>query len=141
MAYPSSESTGGASRPTSSITSPQIKSRSRAQSISSDRPSNGGNALMSPPVSISPEAAFIAASAASQIVTNDHDNHANQWYDQHGIEPSGETAMVSVAALQLVNNFLDQLLFGFLSIARSTSLSALRPAVTEVLKPDRKSVV
>lgn len=135
MAYPSSESTGGASRPTSSITSPQIKSRSRAQSISSDRPSNGGNALMSPPVSISPEAAFIAASAASQIVTNDHDNHANQWYDQHGIEPSGETAMVSVAALQLVNNFLDQLLFGFLSIARSTSLSALRPAVTEVLKP------
>lgn len=90
---------------------------------------------MSPPLVISPEAAYIAASAASQIVTNDHDNHANQWYDQHGIEPSGETAMVSIAALQLVNNFLDQLLFGFLSIARSTSLSALRPAVTEVLKP------
>ena len=90
---------------------------------------------MSPPLVISPEAAYIAASAASQIVTNDHDNHANQWYDQHGIEPSGETAMVSGAALQLVNNFLDQLLFGFLSIARSTSLSALRPAVTEVLKP------
>lgn len=90
---------------------------------------------MSPPLSISPDAAFIAASAASQIVTNDHDNHANTWYDQHGIEPSGETAIVSNAALQLVNNFLDQLLFSFLSIARSTSLAALRPAVTEVLKP------
>jgi hypothetical protein len=84
---------------------------------------------------VSPEAAFIAASAASQIVTNDHDSHAETWYDQHGIEPSGETAAVSPAALQLVNNFLDQLLFNFLSVARSTTLSALRPAVTEVLKP------
>ncbi|CAK7202977.1 hypothetical protein SEUCBS139899_005704 [Sporothrix eucalyptigena] len=134
MAYPSSES-GSASRPVSSITSPQQKSRSRAPSISSDRPSTIGHGLMSPPLSISPEAAFIAASAASQIVTNDHDNHANTWYDQHGIEPSGETALVSNSALQLVNNFLDQLLFSFLSIARSTSLAALRPAVTEVLKP------
>jgi hypothetical protein len=35
----------------------------------------------------------------------------------------------------LVNAFLDQLLFNFLSTARSTSLSSLRPAVTEVLKP------
>ena len=90
---------------------------------------------MSPPLSVSPEAAFIAASAASQIVTNDHDSHADAWYDQHGIEPSGETALVSPAALQLVNNFLDQLLFNFLSVARSTSLNSLRPAVSEVLKP------
>lgn len=90
---------------------------------------------MSPPLSVSPEAAFIAASAASQIVTNDHDSHADTWYDQLGIEPSGETALVSPAALQLVNNFLDQLLFNFLSISRSTTLSALRPAVSEVLKP------
>jgi len=90
---------------------------------------------MSPPLSVSPEPAFIAASAGSQIVTNDHDSHAETWYDQHGIEPSGETAVVSPAALQLVNNFLDQLLFNFLSVSRSTTLSALRPAVTEVLKP------
>jgi hypothetical protein len=84
---------------------------------------------------VSPEAAFIAASAASQIVTNDHDSHAEAWYDQHGIEPSGDAAAVSPAALQLVNNFLDQLLFNFLSISRSTALSVLRPAVSEVLKP------
>lgn len=90
---------------------------------------------MSPPLSVSPEAAFIAASAASQIVTNDHDSHADTWYDQHGIEPSSEPILVSPAALQLVNNFLDQLLFNFLSVARSTNLSALRPAVSEVLKP------
>ncbi|KAK0638900.1 hypothetical protein B0T16DRAFT_394728 [Cercophora newfieldiana] len=112
-----------------------LPSRSRAQSISSDRPSTIAYSFMSPPLSVSPEAAFIATSAASQIVTNDHDSHADTWYDQHGVEPSGETAAVSPAALQLVNNFLDQLLFNFLSIARSTSLSALRPAVSEVLKP------
>lgn len=90
---------------------------------------------MSPPLSVSPEPVFIAASAASQIVTNDHDSHADIWYDQHGIEPAGETALVSQEALQLVNNFLDQLLFNFLQTSRATTLAALRPAVTEILKP------
>lgn len=109
---------------------------SRSHSISSDRPSvTGYGGLLSPPVSISPEPAFIAASAASQIVTNDHDSHSDTWFDQHGIEPSGETALVAPAALKLVNRFLDQLLFNFLSVARSTSLASLRPAVSEVLKP------
>ncbi|KAK3328520.1 hypothetical protein B0T19DRAFT_449961 [Cercophora scortea] len=125
------------SRPSSGVASPSHKpsSRSRAQSISSDKPSTIGNSFMSPPLSVSPEAAFIAASAASQIVTNDHDSHADSWYDQHGIEPSGETALVSPGALQLVNSFLDQLLFNFLCTSRSTTLSSLRPAVSEVLKP------
>jgi hypothetical protein len=91
--------------------------------------------VMSPPLSASPEAAFIAASAASQIVTNDHDSHADTWYDQHGFQPSGETVLVSLAALRLVNGFLDHLLFNFLSRSGSTTLAALRPAVTEVLKP------
>ncbi|KAG4435933.1 hypothetical protein IFR05_008590 [Cadophora sp. M221] len=108
----------------------------RSQSISSDRPSLGGfGGLLSPPSAISPDPAFIAASAASQIVTNDHDSHADTWFDQHGIEPSGETALVAPPALRLVNRFLDQLLFNFLSISRSTSLASLRPAVAEVLKP------
>ncbi|KAK0670572.1 hypothetical protein QBC41DRAFT_73669 [Cercophora samala] len=126
-----------APRSSSGMASPQRipPSRSRAQSISSDRPSTVAHSLMSPPLAVSPEPAFIAASAASQIVTNDHDSHAEAWYDQHGIEPSGETAAVSPAALQLVNSFLDQLLFNFLCVSRSTALSALRPAVSEVLKP------
>ncbi|KAK3309184.1 uncharacterized protein B0T15DRAFT_133239 [Chaetomium strumarium] len=126
-----------ASRPSPGAVSPspRMPSRSRTQSISSDRPSTVAHSLMSPPLSVSPEPAFIAASAASQIVTNDHDSHAETWYDQHGIEPSGETAAVSPGALQLVNNFLDQLLFNFLCTSRSTALSTLRPAVTEVLKP------
>ncbi|KAK4645275.1 hypothetical protein QC761_200170 [Podospora bellae-mahoneyi] len=126
-----------APRSSSGMASPQRipSSRSRALSISSDRPSTVAHSLMSPPLTVSPEPAFIAASAASQIVTNDHDSHAEAWYDQHGIEPSGETAAVSPAALQLVNSFLDQLLFNFLCVSRSTALSALRPAVSEVLKP------
>ncbi|EFX02600.1 hypothetical protein CMQ_2529 [Grosmannia clavigera kw1407] len=132
MSRPSNEA--GAPRPASGLAS-HNNIRSRAHSISSDRPSTVGYGLMSPPISVSPEAAFIAASAASQIVTNDHDSHANTWYDEHGIEPSGETAIVTNAALQLINNFLDQLLFSFLSLSHSTSLAALRPAVTEVLKP------
>lgn len=136
---PPSLESGSSSRPSTSAAPPppklQMTSRSRTQSISSDRPSTIAHSFMSPPLTVSPEAAFIAASAASQIVTNDHDSHADAWYDQHGLEPSGEAAAVSPAALQLVNSFLDQLLFNFLAIARSTSLSALRPAVSEVLKP------
>jgi hypothetical protein len=109
---------------------------SRSHSISSDKPSlNGFSSLLSPPTTISPDPAFIAASAASQIVTNDHDSLADAWFDQHGIEPSGETALVAPPALKLVNRFLDQLLFNFLSTSRSTSLGSLRPAVSEVLKP------
>lgn len=109
----------------------------RSPSVSSDHPSSVANlvGLLSPPASVSPEAAFIAVSAASQIVTNDHDSQSEAWLDQHGIEPSGETALVSPPALKLVNRFLDQLLFNFLSISRSTSLTGLRPAVSEVLKP------
>lgn len=109
--------------------------RSRTQSISSDRPSTIGYGFVLPPLTVSPEAAFIAPSAASQIITNDHDSHADAWYDQNGIEPATETAMVSSQALHLVNGFLDQLLYNFLQVAKSTNLAALRPAVIEVLKP------
>ncbi|KAL6859687.1 hypothetical protein J3F83DRAFT_322361 [Trichoderma novae-zelandiae] len=134
------------SRPTSSINaSHQVRSQSissdrpsrqsRSQSISSDRPSITGHSFFTPPLSVSPEASFIASTAASQIITNDHDGQRNPWYDQHGVEPSREAALISPAALQLVNSFLDQLLLNFLQVARSTTLSALRPAVSDVLKP------
>ncbi|KAK2595139.1 hypothetical protein QQS21_007165 [Conoideocrella luteorostrata] len=123
-----------ASLATSGMISPRHV-RSRTQSISSDRPSTIGFGLVLPPLQVSPEACFIAHSAASQIITNDHDSHADAWYDQNGIEPATETAMVSSPALQLVNGFLDQLLFNFLQLSKSTNLSALRPAVVEVLKP------
>ncbi|KAG6108953.1 hypothetical protein E4U13_006183 [Claviceps humidiphila] len=108
--------------------------RPRTQSISSV-PSTIGSGFVLPPLSVSPEFCFIAPSAASQIVTNDHDSHADAWYDQNGIEPPLEPATMSDPALRLVNGFLDQLLFNFLQIAKSTRLSSLRPAITEVLKP------
>lgn len=96
----------------------------------------GYGGLLSPPAAISPDPAFIAASAASQIVTSDeYDSHADAWPNQHAIEPYGETALVAPPALALVNKFLDQLLFNFLSVSKSTSLSSLRPAVAEVLRP------
>ncbi|KAL5594459.1 hypothetical protein BROUX41_001392 [Berkeleyomyces rouxiae] len=125
------------SRPSSAMASPRLM-RSRTQSFSSDRPSAysaSSSSLMFPPLQVSPEAAFIAESAASQIITSDHDTHADTWYDQHGVEPSSEPVLVTPGALKLVNTFLDQLLFNFLHRARCTSLSALRPAVGEVLKP------
>jgi hypothetical protein len=42
--------------------------------------------------------------------------------------------MFSESALSLLNTFLDSLLYNFLAKARGTSLSQLRPAITEVLK-------
>ncbi|KAH0537533.1 hypothetical protein FGG08_005668 [Glutinoglossum americanum] len=109
--------------------------RSRSQSDGSDRPSiTGFSTFVSPPTFVNPEPAYIAASAASQIVTSDHEVNQADWVED-GIETSGETALVSPESLKLVNSFLDQLLYNFLSIARSTSLVSLRPAVTEVLKP------
>ncbi|ATY64841.1 hypothetical protein A9K55_005291 [Cordyceps militaris] len=122
-------------RPTSGLTSYSL--RSSAHSISSDRPSTSNvHNLTTPPAAVSPEPAFIAASAAAQIVTNDHDSHADAWYDQNGIEPSDTPVHVTDGALELVNGFLDQLLFNFLQVSRSTNLATLRPAVTEILKPN-----
>ncbi|KAI9763750.1 MAG: hypothetical protein M1840_009147 [Geoglossum simile] len=109
--------------------------RTRSQSDGSERPSLPGfSTLVSPPTFVNPEPAYIAASAASQIVTRNHEVNRADW-PEDAIEPSGETALVSSESLKLINSFLDQLLYNFLSIARSTSLVSLRPAVTEVLKP------
>ncbi|KAI0395427.1 hypothetical protein F5Y17DRAFT_465730 [Xylariaceae sp. FL0594] len=113
-----------------------IRSRSRTQSLSSDRPSTVAiYNLMSPPLSVSPEAAYIATSAASHIIAFEDNALAGTWYDQMGIEPSGESALVSPGALRLANSFVDQLLFNVLATAKSTALPSLRSAVTEVLKP------
>ena len=104
--------------------------------MSSDRPSLSGlPSFTSAPRSVNPEPGYIAASAAAQIVTSKRQDHVQDWLDEIGTQPSNETAMVSPASLMLVNSFLDHLLYNFLFIARSTSLAALRPAVSEVLRP------
>lgn len=110
--------------------------RIRANSMTDEkRGSSKYTSLNSPIPDAMPEPVFIAAFAASQIVTNDHDLHADDWIVPDEIEPFVETALVSAGALQLVNRFLDQLLFSIITAARSTSLTALRPAIAEVLKP------
>jgi len=104
--------------------------------MSSDRPSLSGlSTLTSPPPTVSPEPAYIAASAAAQIVTSKHQDHIQDWFDEVGTQPPWETALVSPASLMLANSFLDHLLYNFLFTAKSTSLASLRPAVSEVLRP------
>ena len=114
------------------LPSPQLQ---RNHSSPNDRtPSISGSSLLSPP-SVSPDPAYIAASAASQIVNSDR---ADRGQDSSGYIDSRielDTAVVSPGSLVLVNSFLDQLLFSFLASARSTSIAALRPAILEVLKP------
>lgn len=90
--------------------------------------------LASPP-SVDPEPAYIAPSAASQIVTSDHQNQTEDWFEEKEDDFDQDGAVVSPSSLALVNAFLDQLLFNILACARSTSIASLRPAVSEVLKP------
>ena len=90
---------------------------------------------MASPPPVSPEPAFIAASAASQIVTSDHQSQMDAWFGEENENTEANSAMVMPAALAHINSFLDQLLYGMLATARSTSIAALRPAVSEILKP------
>lgn len=104
--------------------------------MTTDRPSiSRTSSLASPPVSTKPDPEYIAAAAASQIITSAHESQAHDWFEEATSEVNVETALVSSASLSLVNAFLDQLLYNFLASARSTSLASLRPAVSEVLKP------
>ena len=107
----------------------------RTSSVSTDRMSISTASSMVSPPPVSPEPAFIAASAASQIVTSDQQSQMDAWFGEENGHTEANTAMVVPAALAHINSFLDQLLYGILATARSTSIAALRPAVAEVLKP------
>lgn len=105
----------------------------RNRSESSDRnPSFSGSSLTSPP-SVSPDPAYIALSAASQIVNTDRADRG--YLEGEGSRVEFDTAIVTPGSVALVNGFLDQLLYSFLACSRSTSIAALRPAIQEVLKP------
>lgn len=84
------------------------------------------------PPSVRPDPAYIAASAASQIVNSDREDRGDDAFDTVDTD---DTAVVSPGSLILINAFLDHLLFSFLASARSTSIASLRPAILEVLKP------
>ncbi len=105
----------------------------RNHSVSSNRtPSFSGSSLTSPP-SVSPDPAYIALSAASQIVNTDRADRG--YLESEGSRVEFDTAIVAPGSVALVNGFLDQLLYSFLACSRSTSIAALRPAIQEVLKP------
>jgi hypothetical protein len=92
------------------------------------------------PDNVSPAAAYVAPFGAVQVV-NEHragaggrrNSDASDDADDRDA-PNKDDAQFSPQALTLINHFLDQLLYSFLSTARSTNLHALRPAVTEVLR-------
>lgn len=98
--------------------------RSRSVSLSSDHSHISRVSLLSPPPVIPPPA-FVSLSAASEIITTADE------YDA----PSDENAQVTPEALALLNGFLDHLLFNVLATAKSTKLSYIRPAISDVLKP------
>lgn len=112
---------------------------SRSTSISSDGQLPRIYLLVPPPVT--PQPAFIASSAASQIITADQEfNTADFVGDDHddvtagpGSSPAG--ALVTPSALANLNGFLDHLLYNILAVSKSTQLSCIRPAVSDVLKP------
>ncbi|KAF1957194.1 hypothetical protein CC80DRAFT_547912 [Byssothecium circinans] len=122
------------------ISSPRSRTSSRAQSFSSDRASVAGSVTfqMPTPSNVRPAPAYIAASVASQLVTDNQNAHIQETADQDYDDESSDAhvnALFSEQALSLLNAFLDHLLFAFLVSARSPSLTAIRPAITEVLKP------
>lgn len=94
--------------------------RARGYSTSSEVPSLPGHALFSPPASINPEPAYVAISAASQLVSSE-------------LETDGVT--ISAPALAQLNSFLDHILFNIFLTAKSTKLPLLKPAIHSVLKP------
>jgi hypothetical protein len=108
----------------------------RSQSFTGERVSMAAlSPVHSLPPSVNPLPAYIAPSAASGIVTGEHQSHFAAFAAEQHPDPMIEVVQISPASLSLINSFLDQLLYNFLSTARSTSLASLRPAVTEVLKP------
>lgn len=107
--------------------------RSRTSSISSDSQHPRVN-LMSPP-SVRPPPAFISSSAASEIITSDQEFNAADFAAEEDGTDTGANALVTPAALSLLNGFLDNLLFNVLGSSKSTQLTCIRPAVSDVLRP------
>ncbi|GAD99737.1 conserved hypothetical protein [Paecilomyces variotii No. 5] len=105
-------------------------SRSRSASTPSDLQFSK-KSVLSPPLVV-PSPAYVAASAAVQIVSAGA--HDVDLEDEEGTE-SNQSVSVTPPSLSLLNGFLDHILFNILAVSKSTRLSAIRPAIAEVLKP------
>jgi hypothetical protein len=95
---------------------------------------------MSPP-SVRPPPAFISSSAASEIITSDQEFNAADFAPEDEETGAGANALVTPAALSLLNGFLDNLLFNILAASKSTQLACIRPALADALKPRLASEV
>lgn len=90
--------------------------------------------MSSPFENISPEAAFISSAAATSIVSTSQAGFFHSIQTETVLATTNATIPVSDSALKLINQFLDFMLHSFLARSKSTSLRALRPAITEVLR-------
>ncbi|CAI7666071.1 unnamed protein product [Penicillium glandicola] len=109
-------------------------SRSRSPSVVSSDSQFSRVTLMSPP-SVRPSPAFISSSAASEIISADQEFNAADFVAEDEETGAGATALVTPAALSLLNGFLDNLLFNILASSKSTQLACIRTAMADVLKP------
>jgi len=107
---------------------------SYANSIASDAPSlASATAFTTTPATVAnvkPAPEYISLSSASQLATDVADARADEdhsWRLHH-------RATVAESAVASINQFLDRQLYEYINVARTASLHALKPAVTEVLK-------
>lgn len=107
---------------------------SYANSIASDAPSlASATAFTTTPANVAnvkPAPEYISLSCASQLATDVADARADEdhsWRLHH-------RATVAESAVASINQFLDRQLYEYINVARTASLNALKPAVTEVLK-------
>ena len=91
----------------------------RSPSSSSDIMSASGRSLAGGVPAASPRPLYVAQTAAETLTSAEIDR----------------SVVVTEAALDLVNGFLDQTLYSLLSVSKSTSLGAIRAAVPKLLKP------
>lgn len=112
--------------------SPSVTSNDR-YSVVSGLTSN--TYLPSNPQHVNPAPAYVAPLGAAQVVSEHRAGRQRPSSDddEDALKAKNDVQFAD-PALALINSFLDQLLFSFLSTARSTSLLALRPAVMEILK-------
>jgi hypothetical protein len=107
---------------------------SYAGSITSEAPSlASATAFTSTPANVAnvkPAPEYISLSSASQLATDIADARADEdhsWRLHH-------RATVAESTVASINQFLDRQLYEYINVARTASLHALKPAVTEVLK-------
>lgn len=96
---------------------------------------------MSPPPPVRPPPAFISPTAASEIITSDQEFNTADFVPENEDTGAGANALVTPAALALLNSFLDNLLYNILGASKSTQLACIRPTLSDVLKPRLASEV